>query len=92
MTNRRRKGGNFSHNVGLMVRPACQRSHAAQLSASSSILAGGNACKMVSNSASSQACRTTFGQLVTPLTRTCPVAGWKSVIILAVPCRMCSWG
>src|SRR5713226_8900562 len=75
MTNRRRSGGSLSHNVGLMVRPACQRSHAAQLSASDSTLADGKASNMVSNSASNHACRTTFGQLVTPLTRTCPVDG-----------------
>src|SRR6266571_4611176 len=64
----------------------------AQLSASSSTLAGGNASKMASSSASNQACKTTFGQLVTPLTRTCPVAGWNSVISLAVPCRTYSCG
>src|SRR6266851_3470840 len=36
MTNRRRSGGSLSHNVGLTVRPACQRSHDTRLSASSS--------------------------------------------------------
>ena len=92
MTNRRRSGGSVSHNVGLTVRPACQCSHAARLSVSSRTLAGGNAARIAVSSASNQACRTTFGQLVTPLTRTCPVDGWKSVISLAVPWRMCSCG
>ena len=82
----------MSHSVGFFVRPACQRSQAAQLSASSSTLVAGNASKMVSSSASNQACKTTFGQLVTPLTRTCPDAGWNNVSIFAVPCRMCSCG
>jgi hypothetical protein len=34
---------------------------------------------MADNSASNQACNTTFGRLVAPLTRTWPVAGWNSV-------------
>jgi hypothetical protein len=85
MINSRRSGGNVSHSVGLTVRPACQRSHVARLSSSGKLLAGGNEARMANNSASSQACRMTFGQLVTPLTRTWPVAGWKSVSILAVP-------
>jgi hypothetical protein len=42
---------------------------------------------MSSNSASNHACNTTFGHLVTPLTRTWPVAGWNNVSILAVPCE-----
>jgi len=40
----------------------------------------------------SQGWSTALGALVTPLARTAPVAGWKSVSSLAVPPRMYSWG
>ena len=85
MTNSIRSGGSVSSSVGLTVRPACQRSQAARLSSSGKVFGGSSAWTIASNSASNQACNTTFGQLVTPLTRTWPVAGWKSVSNLAVP-------
>src|SRR2546428_426579 len=92
MTNSNRSGGRFSHNVGLTLRPACQCSQAARLSSSGKIFAGGKESRIDSNSASNQACNTTLGLLVTPLTRTWPVAGWNRVSILAVPCRTCTCG
>jgi len=52
----------------------------------------GSAARMAASSAWSQGCSTTLGALVTPLTRTVPVAGWNSVSSLAVPPRMYSWG
>src|SRR5215472_3538468 len=70
MTSSIRSGGSSSGNVGLTVRPACQRSHAARWSSSRNILGGGNEARIEDNSASNQACNTTLGQLVTPLTRT----------------------
>jgi hypothetical protein len=75
MTSSKRSGGRLSHHVGLTVRPACQRSQAARLSSSGKIFAGGQDSRMATNSASNQACNTTVGLLVTPLTRTWPVAG-----------------
>jgi len=47
---------------------------------------------MSASSAWSQGCSTALGALVTPLTRTAPLAGWKRVSSLAVPPRMYSWG
>ena len=54
--------------------------------------AGGRPARIAASSPSSQGCSTAFVQLVTPLTRTAPVAGWKSVSSLAVPLRAYSCG
>jgi hypothetical protein len=73
MTNSIRSGGSSSSSVSLTVRPVCHRCHTARLSASGKIFAIGSESRMADNSVSNQACSTTFGQLVTPLTRTWPV-------------------
>src|SRR5260221_11893861 len=67
MTNRRRSGGSLAHNVGLTLSAPAS----AAMPPSCRFRLGpwwvGNPSRLVSNSASNQACKTTFGQLVTPL-------------------------
>jgi len=91
-TSNSRRGGRRSGRVNRTVSPACQRSQAARRSASAWTGGSGSVARSAASSVLSQGCRTALAALVTPLTRTCPEAGWNSVSSLAVPWRRCSWG
>ena len=87
-----RRGGRRSGSVNLTVSPSCQRAQAVRHAASDSTGGSGSVARTAVSSASNQGCRTALAELVTPLTRTRPEAGWNRVSSLAVPWRMCSWG
>ena len=90
-TNSTRNAGNSAGRVIGWDNPACHRS---QVARDTSAVGGGsgNVARMAVNSRSSHGCRTAFGQVVVPSTRTRPSAGWNRVRTLAVPLRMYSWG
>lgn len=71
-----RRGGKSSDRGGGWLSPTPQRSHNARLVSGSSPAPGGrSSSKMALSSCFNQGGRTVFGQLVPPVTRTCPVEG-----------------
>jgi hypothetical protein len=75
-TNSIRSGGRSSDSGGGSSSPSHQDSHKSLLVLGSKSWAGaGWSARMSLNCCFSQGCRTAFGQLVTPLTRTCPSEG-----------------
>ena len=75
-TNSIRSGGRSSGNGGGLSSPAHQRSHNARLVFGSRLSSGaGKSARMALNCCCNHGCKTVFGQLVTPLTRTCPSEG-----------------
>lgn len=74
-TNNIRSGGKSSNNGGGLLSPLHQDVHIARLVSGSTTETGGRFARMSLNSCCNQGCRTVFGQLVTPLTRTSPVEG-----------------
>jgi hypothetical protein len=75
-TNSTRSGGKSSGNGGGWSSPAHQHFYNARLISGSRSSAGvGRSSRMALSSCCNQGCKTVFGQLVTPLTRTCPSEG-----------------
>jgi len=71
-----RNGGKSSGSDRGLSSPAHQHSHNARFVSGSRSSGGlGRSVRMALNSCCSQGCKTVFGQLVTPLTRTCPSEG-----------------
>ena len=83
-----RKGGSSSGSVIGCVSPSCHTSQSARLAAQTcSAVAVGSVARIVLSSSLSPGWSTALAVLVTPLTRTCPSAGWNKVSSLAVPLR-----
>src|SRR6266699_550178 len=91
-TSNRRSRGMSSPILGAICKPSCHRCHCARLSSGLSSGGAGSRARIWVNSCCNHSCKTALGQVVTPLTRTFPVAGWNSVSNLAVPFLAYSWG
>ena len=71
-----RSAGKSSGNDGGLSSPTHQCSHNARLVCGPRSTGGvGRSARMALSSCCNQGCKTVFGQLVTPLTRTCPLEG-----------------
>lgn len=88
-TNSILRGGNSSGSVMRTVSPSCHLFHTRWFSLGLSSRGGGKFLRMASACCFSQGWSTALVQLLTPLIRTLPVAGWNRLMSLAVPFLRC---
>jgi hypothetical protein len=84
------RGGNSLGSVTRTASPSCQLFHLARFSSGlGGSRDGGRVLRICVNCSLSQGWSTALAQLLTPFTRTSPVAGWNKLMSLAVPFLKC---